>query len=602
MRRIAVCATAFLVSTGTVLVLPVYAAPTPEPVPVAPDTQDVEMGSVAAPAEDADVQDGPTDPVRGVKESTPVLTVRETDPEPFSLVGVSWAYDPAVTDTLVKIRVRDEDGEWGDWTEVEKEAAFQDPSATSGAVVRDGASPLWTGPSTGVEAELVTRSGAQPTDVTLNLIDPGESEADDSLGAADITDKAEAELVMPAVFSRAQWGADDSIRTWAPQYAPTLKAATVHHTADSNDYTADQVPAILRSIYAYHTVNLKWGDIGYNVIVDKFGRLFEGRYGGLASTVIGAHAAGFNTGTFGVSMLGNYEVAATPQPMIDAVASIIGWKFSLYGIDPKGSTVLTSAGLGGTSRYAAGVQVTVPTVFGHRDVGRTVCPGQYGYARMPEIRAKAAGMSGNEPFVRSLYQDMMGRAADQGGLDGWVRWMYAGANQRLVSRGFANSTEYRMLRIQQAYQQVFGRDVDPAGRVTWMQALANGSATLNSLRPALMASQEFYLRGGSSDAGFVDNIYRAALDRGAAPSEVAYWAAFRRANGSLAVITAVWGSPEAAMRRVVQNYQYYLGRPAGVSEQHYWLPVVMGAGDEQLREEMVSSYEYLLRSLARFPA
>ena len=113
--------------------------------------------------------------------------------------------------------------------------------------------------------------------------------------------------------------------------------------------------------------------------------MWEGRYGGLASTVIGAHAGGFNTYTFGVSMLGNYDVVDTPGPMIDAVASIIAWKFSLYGVNPRGTTTLTSAG-GGTAKYAAGVTVTLPTIFAHRDVGATVCPGQYAYARMGQIR------------------------------------------------------------------------------------------------------------------------------------------------------------------------------------------------------------------------
>ena len=88
----------------------------------------------------------------------------------------------------------------------------------------------------------------------------------------------------------------------------------MHHTADTNNYTADQVPAMMRSIYRYHTVSRGWGDIGYNVIVDKYGRLWEGRFGGLASTVIGAHAGGFNTGTFGVSMLGNYDTTPTTPP------------------------------------------------------------------------------------------------------------------------------------------------------------------------------------------------------------------------------------------------------------------------------------------------
>ena len=123
---------------------------------------------------------------------------------------------------------------------------------------------------------------------------------------------------------------------WAPEIASTIKAATVHHTADSNDYSAADVPAIMRSIYRYHAITRGWGDIGYNVLVDKFGRIWEGRAGGLSKPVIGAHAGGFNTYTFGVSMMGNYDTAPTTPPMIDSVAAIIAWKLSLFSVDPHG--------------------------------------------------------------------------------------------------------------------------------------------------------------------------------------------------------------------------------------------------------------------------
>ncbi|SDG09739.1 N-acetylmuramoyl-L-alanine amidase, partial [Klenkia brasiliensis] len=403
MRRTLAGLTAFLAFSGTLLVLPVYAAPQPEAVPVETSSAEVDMGSVADPAPEADVQAGTSDPVAGVPATTPVLTVSREDTDRFSLVGVTWAYDPAVTDTVVQVRVRDGDAAWGAWTEVTVEDADQDEDAAAGAVLRGGTAPLWTGPSTGVEAELVTRSGARPTDVTLDLVDPGTSEADGSLGSPAIQDTADAAMAMPDVYSRAQWGADESIRTWDPEYAPTIRAATLHHTADTNNYTADQVPAMMRSIYRYHTVSRGWGDIGYNVIVDKYGRLWEGRYGGLASTVVGAHAGGFNSGTFGVSMLGNYDTAPTPQVMVDAVSAIIAWKFSLYGVDPAGTVTLTSGG-GGTSRYAAGARVTLPTIFGHRDVGSTTCPGQYGYARLGEIRTKvAATLAGATSPIEDRY-------------------------------------------------------------------------------------------------------------------------------------------------------------------------------------------------------
>lgn len=599
MRRIIVCLTSFVVATGTVLVLPVYAAPAPEAVPVTTSGDEIPMGSVDEPAPSADVQSGTTDPVRGVDSDEPTLTVSKTGTT-FSLVGVTWAYDPDVTDTVVQIRTRDDQGDWGRWTEVAVEDDDQEEDANSGAVVRGGTSPLWTGPSEGVEAELVTRSGAEPTDVTLDLVDPGTSPADGALTTPDITDVAGAAMSMPPVYSRAQWGADESIRTWAPEYAPTIKAAAVHHTADSNDYTADQVPGIIRSIYRYHTVNRGWGDIGYNVIVDKFGQLWEGRFGGLASTVIGAHAGGFNTNTFGVSMLGNYDIAPTTPALINSVAAIIGWKLSLYGVNAQGGTVLTSAG-GGTSKYAAGAKVSLPTVFGHRDVGNTDCSGRYGYIKLDEIRAKA-NVAGHQSYVAGLYQDMMGRAGDTPGIDMWVSKLAAqGWNRRQVFEAFASSAEYRLLTISQAYQQVLNRAPDQGGVNTWMKELASGRVGLDGLRTTLMASQEFYLRGGSSDAAFVNNIYQAALGRGSAASEVTYWAAVRRKSGPAAVIAAVWGSPEAGMRRVDQMYQYYLGRAAARSEQEFWLPVVMRSGDEQLREELVVSMEYWLRSVSRFP-
>ncbi len=69
----------------------------------------------------------------------------------------------------------------------------------------------------------------------------------------------------------------------------------------------------MRGIYQYHAVNLGWCDIGYNVLVDKFGTIYEGRYGGLDKAVQGAHVGGFNSNTWGISMIGNYDQAEPTQ-------------------------------------------------------------------------------------------------------------------------------------------------------------------------------------------------------------------------------------------------------------------------------------------------
>ena len=73
-----------------------------------------------------------------------------------------------------------------------------------------------------------------------------------------------------------------------------MHAGFVHHTVNANDYTRDEVPGILRSIYAYHTQSRGWSDVGYNFLVDRFGRIWEGRYGGVDRPVVGAHTLGYN--------------------------------------------------------------------------------------------------------------------------------------------------------------------------------------------------------------------------------------------------------------------------------------------------------------------
>jgi uncharacterized protein with LGFP repeats len=363
---------ACLAFSTTFLVPPAHA--TPPPRPVAASTESIPMGSADAPAIGALVRPATGAENVGIPQAPPTLSVMRTGTREFSLVGVTWTDDPAVTDTGVRVRIQSAAGTWGEWTEIEAHESGADETATRLTSIRGGTEPMWTGPSTGVEAEVVTRSGAHPLDVHLDLVAGGTSPGDTAL-VSPIPDRARA-AAAPEIHTRQDWGADESIRTWKPEYAPTIKAATLHHTVSANDYTADQVPAMIRAIYRYHAVSRGWGDIGYHVLVDRFGQVWEGRYGGLESTVIGAHARGYNIGTVGVGLLGDYESVDTAAPMIDAAEAFIAWKFSLFHVDPTATTNLTDGG-----------GQKVPTIFGHRDVGRTLCPGRFGYARLPEIRS-----------------------------------------------------------------------------------------------------------------------------------------------------------------------------------------------------------------------
>lgn len=183
------------------------------------------------------------------------------------------------------------------------------------------------------------------------------------------------------LLSREAWGADPSWMRW--QVEPgNVQAAVIHHTAGQNDYPAEAVPGILRSIYRYHAVSLGWGDIGYNVLVDNYGRAWQGRAGDFWSyNSVGGHALGVNKSTFGISVLGNYTDFRPSDAAIATVAKVITYKLPV-GLNPLNlSTPIVND---------KGNVIYAPVVSGHRDLVATSCPGQAFYDYLPEVRKKIA--------------------------------------------------------------------------------------------------------------------------------------------------------------------------------------------------------------------
>lgn len=395
-----------------------------------------------------------------------VLTPPMATPE-FMVAALTWACDDDLPDgARVFLRVY-EHGEWSDWLET-----ADDEAAPDGARGPRGTEPFVTGGAEAVQVQVTGDGADLPADLQLSLIPgdplpavaeldepteaPEELPADDpvagvgaaptSIGssaavslAAYVTTTAPAvrvsaavpsavapaALSRPAIVSRAGWGADESLMTWSPTYA-TLKAAVVHHTAGTNTYTAAQSASVVRSIYSYHAVTRDWGDIGYNFLVDKYGTVFEGRSGslGAAATVmpIGAHALNFNTGSMGLSAMGDYTLVDAPQVILDRMAGVIAWKFDAAGIDPGTASGFVSPG---TTYRPAGQ--ALPRIFAHRDVGATVCPGDDIYGRLASLRTAVDDLlapPAPEPFfddvpVGAAFFDDIQWLAAEGITTGW---------------------------------------------------------------------------------------------------------------------------------------------------------------------------------------
>ena len=341
----------------------------------------------------------------------PAIATRQIPTDDFGLVGVTMGEAPPAG-AQVRVRVR-EQGSWSAWEQLELDAGHgPDPGSPEADGIRVGTEPLLTGPSDAVQVRVDTPTGRAPRDTRIVLLDNPATPADAKLPMPDeaVTGRspgasAQAATLgapMPAIITRAQWGADESKRSRAPYYSGTIKAAFIHHTASTNDYTPEQAAQQVRNLYKWFTSGLHYSDMAYNFLIDRYGRLYEGRAGGMELPVVGGHTAGFNQDTFAVSAIGDFRrfrPNGTDQAAIDeALASLLAWKLSLYHRDPSGTTTLVSDSSAGTSKYSPGQSATAEVIGGHGDIGSTSCPGAVMHEQIPAIRAMAASKAGVAMF------------------------------------------------------------------------------------------------------------------------------------------------------------------------------------------------------------
>lgn len=227
----------------------------------------------------------------------------------------------------------------------------------------------------------------------ITALDKADSTADAILASDGTLTEAARPYIgpRPRIVTRRGWGADESLRESGFVYTNTVKAAFVHHTASGNNYACKDAPAVLRSLYRYHVVSEGWRDIGYNFAVDRCGTVYEGRAGGVAKAVLGAHTMGFNTDSMGIAVIGSFGSTAPPKPAVDAVAQLTAWKLGLFGADPRAKTTLKS---GGGNLYAKGSNVKLNVISGHRDGFATECPGRLLYNELPPTRTNSAKLQG----------------------------------------------------------------------------------------------------------------------------------------------------------------------------------------------------------------
>lgn len=353
---------------------------------------------------------------RGARAPSGTVRVAETTwteprttcaPIRFTMLGVVWR-QRGKTEVPVRLSWGEEPDDLGPATLLHGDPAEgPDPGSPDDRGI-DGTPPLWTGEARCVRFSMRLPAGEPIADLRLSFVNTNGTAEEPTLLAsagsaiagalgsfadAFAPEPAAAMASRPRIITRTQWEADPDWMNCEIEYADEVRMAYVHHTAGSNDYTRAEAAGVVRGIYWYHTHSRGFCDIAYQFLIDRFGRIYEGRSGGIDRPTIGGHAMGFNTRSVGVAAMGNFEDRAVPKRVIRAYKRLLAWRLDVAFVKPTGRAWMTSAG-GSTTRYEEGRRVQLDSISGHRDTGYTDCPGRRLYRKLDAIRqgALAIGM------------------------------------------------------------------------------------------------------------------------------------------------------------------------------------------------------------------
>lgn len=215
-----------------------------------------------------------------------------------------------------------------------------------------------------------------------------------------------------------------------------------------------------------------------------------------------------------------------------------------------------------------------------------------------EVQAEVVVGDDAERFIARLYQDLLGRSVEQAGLGFWTGLLDQGMPRDQVALAIQESTEHRTNLIRDLYRALLRREADPDGIRFFLGRLDSGS-TIDQVRALFLASPEYYrVRGGGTDQGFLQALYRDVLHREIDSSGAQAWAALL-AQGVVRtdVATLVLGSPEARRGLVREAYRGFLGREAEAAGVEFFLAgLASGWRQEEALARVAGSSEYFART------
>jgi len=320
---------------------------------------------------------------------------------PFAVNGIGPHWSASVPEGAaveVELRTRGASADWGRWTPVTHEVTI--PEATEGLQNQtpyggdhSGGLLLTDADTRFVQVRLTLRRGATAAPALRRLSLYLVNTTDGPAPPAATPKRPDPDPDQPRIYTRSEWGAQPPTADY--RYAPATHLA-IHHTATASAGAADtweECAAGVRAIQDFHVHGRGWIDIGYNYLICQTGAVFQGREDDTDSRDVVAAHDGFNEGSVGVAGLGFFHPPENQRPtdaLLDGFVDLFAWIAARREIDPEGTD------------YYAGYGRPLRTVYGHRDVKATACPGNHLYPKRAAIVDRVDALVPTRPEVTTL--------------------------------------------------------------------------------------------------------------------------------------------------------------------------------------------------------
>jgi hypothetical protein len=300
-----------------------------------------------------------------------------------------------------------------------------------------------------------------------------------------------------------------------------------------------------------------------NVLNNSIGTLSTGLdISASGNEVVMVQGNDFHNNAIGVAI---HSQSSAPNLVVDLGGGPLGCLggnnfrgFTARGTDASAAIYLSvpATGLAPAGVSAKG-NIFSPTV----DPGTVVDDSSHGSQTGSGAVDVSGPLTGEEAFVQTLYNNLLGRTGSSAELMPWAS-MVRSRGQAIVVNEILHSNESLTRIVDHQYIQFLGRVPGAAESAAWVGFLSAGG-TLEQFQDLILTSPEYL---GKTIPNWVRSLYFNVLDRPGSEGEIVAWNNAATSLGLSGIARAFTDSFEARYAAATLDYEAFLHREPSVSE------------------------------------